>query len=483
MRNRLTHWPLCLLLGFAAAAASQAADGKNRDGKDKLPDAPRVNAELLSEIAQAAPAARMAANAPQTEPATQGSPASPRLTLHEAEQMAIQHNPRISVSKLMALAQHQVVRETRSAELPTGTAALTAVQAQDASRISAGALTASRLFEHAGAGGGFTQLITDFGRTGNLVAWAKLQEKAQDANALATTEDIVLATDQAFYTALEAQALLRVAQQNTQNRQTTDNQVSAYTKSKLKSTLDLSFADVNLSQARLLELDAKDNADSSMAALDAVLGLDHLVNYELAGDEGPLSAPPADAAELVQTALEQRPDLRALNYEQQAAVRFSHAERGQMLPSISASGTVGSVPIRPAQYYENNWWGGIGVNMKIPVFNGFLYSAQAKEASIRAEAAAEQARDLRDRIVRDVRTAWLAANTAYQRVSVSEALLAQANLALGLAQTRYDLGLSSIVELSQAQYQQTDAAMGNTNAQYQYRLSLATLNYQIGAIQ
>ena len=61
---------------------------------------------------------------------------------------------------------------------------------------------ASRLFEHAGAGGGFTQLITDFGRTGNLVASSKLQEKAQNANALATTEDIVLATDQAFYNAL-----------------------------------------------------------------------------------------------------------------------------------------------------------------------------------------------------------------------------------------------------------------------------------------
>jgi outer membrane protein len=51
---------------------------------------------------------------------------------------------------------------------------------------------------------------------------------------------------------------------------------------------------------------------------------------------------------------------------------------------------------------------------------------------------------------------------------------------LTLAQTRYQMGLSSIVELSQAEYQQTDAAIGNDNAQYQYRLSLATLNYQIG---
>jgi outer membrane protein len=114
--------------------------------------------------------------------------------------------------------------------------------------------------------------------------------------------------------------------------------------------------------------------------------------------------------------------------------------------------------------------------MNIPVFNGFLYSAQAKEASIRAQAASEQSRDLRDRIARDVRTAWLASNTAYQRVAVTAELLSEANL----AQTRYQLGLSSIVELSQAQFQQTDAAIGNTDAQYQYRLALATLNYQIG---
>jgi outer membrane protein len=206
------------------------------------------------------------------------------------------------------------------------------------------------------------------------------------------------------------------------------------------------------------------------------------VTFELVDDNMPLNAPPSDPDSLVQLALQQRPDLQAINYSQQAAVKFSRAERDQKLPSITAAGTAGSVPIRPAQYYVTNWWGAIGVNMNIPIFNGFLYSAQAKEASLRAQATSEQARDLRDSIVRDVRTAWLASNTAFQRVAVTDELLKQANLALKLAQTRYQLGLSSIVELSQAQYQQTDAAIGSTNAKYQYRLSLATLNYQTGAI-
>jgi outer membrane protein len=422
-----------------------------------------------------------AQEAPEEPAAQSSSDVHPRLTQTDAERMAIKNNPKVSVARLLALAQHQVVRETRSAELPTANAAITAMQAEDASRISAGSLTASRLFEHAGAGGNFTQLITDFGKTGNLIASSKLQEKAQNASTLATTEDIIIATDQAFFDALQAQALLKVANQNTNMRQTTEAQISSYTKNKLKSTLDLSFADVNLSQAKLLELNAQSNADSSMAALDAVLGLDRQVTYDLAEDTSPLSLPPQDVDPLVQLALQQRPDLQALNLSQQAAVKFSHAERDQKLPSVTAAGTVGSVPIRPATYYVQNWWGGIGVNMNIPIFNGFLYSAQAKEAAIRAQADSEQSRELRDRIVRDVRTAWLTANTAYQSVAVSDELLKQANLALSLAQTRYQLGLSSIVELSQAQYQQTDAAIGYANAQYQYRLALATLSYQTGA--
>lgn len=442
-----------------------------------LPDAPKASLLAQSNMPQSL------SEAPESQapvPATPGE--HPRLTRTDAEQMAIKNNPRVSVGRLVAIAQHQVVRETRAAELPTILGSVTAEDAEQASRISSGTLTASRLFEHAGAGASASQLITDFGRTKNLVLSSKLQEKAQDASALATTEDIVLATDQAFYNALQAQALLSVAEQNVNTRQTTDNQVSVMTKNKLKSTLDLSFADVNLSQGKLLLLDAQNNADSTMVALDDVLGLDKQTIFDLVGDTSTLQAPPADPDQLLQLALQQRPDLQALDYNHQAAVKFSHAQRDQLLPTISAMGTVGTVPIRPgSQYYVANWWGGVGVNMNIPIFNGFLYSAQAKEATIRAQAAAEQTRDLRDHIVRDVRTSWLAANTAYQRVAVTDELLKQANLALQLAQTRYQMGLSSIVELSQAQYQQTDAAIGNTNAQYQYRLALATLNYEIGA--
>ncbi len=411
-----------------------------------------------------------------------------RLTRTEAEQLAIKNNPRVSVGRLLALAQHQVYRETRAATLPSFNGALTAVDANEGSRIGAGSLTASRLFEHAGAGVTLSQLITDFGRTANLISFSKLQEKAQNANALATTEDIVLATDQAFYNALQAQALLKVAQQTVQTRQSVEQQISELAKNKLRSTLDLSFAQVNLSQAKLLQLDAQNNVESTLAALSAVLGFDKQFQYELVEQNKELPAPPPDIDVLINTALKQRPDLQALTYDQQGAEKFRQAQRDQLLPTISALGIAGITPVRPdcidgcfPNYFISSWYGALGVNMNVPIFNGFLYTSQASEANFRAKAAAENTRDLRDSVVRDVRTAWLSVNTAFQRVAVAEELSKEAELALSLAQSRYQLGLGSIVELSQAQLQQADAAIGYVAAQYQYRLAFASLNFEIGA--
>jgi outer membrane protein len=424
----------------------------------------------------------------QVPPADQAVNGALRLTRVQAEQLALRNNPRISVGHLLGLAQHQIYRQTRATELPNVNGAITAVDANEGGRIGAGSLTASRLLEHAGAGVTLSQLITDFGRTVNLVSSSRLLEKAQNANALATVEDIVLATDQAFYNALEAQALLKVAQQTVTTRGSVEHQVDELAKNKLKSTLDLAFAQVNLSQAKLLQLDAQNNVDSTLAALTAVLGFDKQVRYELSDEETQPPPPAPDVDVLISTAIEQRPDLQALTYDQQAAEKFRRAQRDQLLPAISALGIAGATPVRPdcfggcfPNYFVSSWYGAIGVNMSVPIFNGFLFAAEASEANYRAKAATENTRDLRDRVVRDVRTAWLAANTAFQRVSVEAELAKQADLGLTLAQDRYQLGLGSIVELSQAQLQQTDAAIGYVNAQYQYRLSLSTLNFEIGS--
>jgi outer membrane protein len=449
--------------------------------QETLPPTPQ--AQLL--LAQAAlppgqTSAPLPPPSPPGPPAAAGSAAAPPLTRAGAEALALHNNPRITVGHLLSLAQGQVVRQSRSGELPLVNGSLTAEGAYDGSRLGSGSLSDSRLLQHVGGGVFVSQLITDFGRIHNLVSASKLQVQAQQANEQATREDVVLVADQAFFNTLQAQAVLQVAQQTVATRQATQTQIGQLTKNNLRSTLDASFADVNVSQAQLLVLDAQNNADAAMAALDEVLGLDHQQSYTLVDDPGAPPPPPPDVDVLTQMALRQRPDLQALADTRDSEEKLSRAQNEQRLPTISALGTVGGTPVRNGRYFISSWDGAVAANINVPIFNGFLFSSQAKETDLRAEATDAQAAALRDVIVRDVKTAWIAANNNFARIGVTAKLLTQANGSLRLAQTRYDLGLSSIVELSQAQLAQTQADIGFTGAGYSYRAALAALQFQIG---
>jgi outer membrane protein len=450
----------CAVIWTMAASSALVA----QKASSVLPEAPGVTA-LMQVAAQSS-----------IDPATATMP----LTRQQAEQIALKNNPRVSIAGLLARAQGEVVRETRSAEYPTFDGELSAVDALQGSRVSTGSLSASRLVTHVGAGVRLDQLITDFGRTRNLVASLSFQSKASDQDSVATQEDIILAVDLAFYRTLEAQATLAVAKSTVAARQAVGDQVNALTASKLKSTLDQSFAQVNVSQAQLLNLDAQNQADAAMASLNEVLGTTVDQQYALVDDAAPPAPVAATADAVLALSLQQRPDLQALLLAHDADVRFARAQRDQLLPTVTGLGIVGSTPVGSTDYFAQNWYGAAGVNVEIPIFDGFKFHAEAQEASLRAKASDEQSRLLMNRIARDVRTAWLTMNTAQQRMTVTGALLKEANTALDLAQTRYNLGLSSIVELSQAQLQQTQAQIEQANARFDYEADLAALRFQSG---
>ncbi len=402
-----------------------------------------------------------------------------RLTLSEAEALARQNNPRTSAARLQALASQQVTRAVRSAYYPTLDAYLTGVAAHEGGRISAGGLSNPAIYDRAAGGLALNQLITDFGRTSNLVQTSTLHAQAEDERSVATAADIVLAADEAFYGALGTQALLRVARQTVAARQSVADQIGALAESKLRSELDASFAQVDLAEAKLLLLDAENAQNTALAGLSAVLGYPDQRNFDLVDETAVLSAPPSDAGPLIAKALSQRPEVSALELDARAAETFHIAEKDLMLPNVRALGAAGGAPWRNENITP--WYGAIGINVDIPIFNGFQFQARAAEADFRAQAAREVLTELKNEVARDVRTAWLDTVAAYEKVGVAGQLLVQANRALDLARSRYDLGLSSIVELSQAQLQQTRAEIGDAQARYGYRLAGARLQYQIGA--
>lgn len=409
----------------------------------------------------------------------QASPAGSPLTLAQAEAIAIKNNPQITVGRLRALAAQQYVRESRSAFMPNANLSLTAVDANPGSRLTAGFLNNPILFPRAAGGASVNQLVTDFGRTSNLLSSSEFSAKAEDQNAAATRADILLAVDQAFYNSLDTQALVRVAQETVQARQTLVDKVQALEQAKLKSDLDLSFANVELARAKLLLLEARNNFQAALAGLSAVLGYPTEQNFQLVEETSPLTPPASDVQPLIQQALQQRPEIKALQFDVQSAQKFGSAEHDLWRPTVNALGVVGEAPVRD-DHITPNWYGAVGVNINIPVFNGFLFNARAKAADLQTEADRQRLRDLQDTISRDVRVSWQDTNRAYERLSVTQQLRQQANLALDLAQARYNLGLGSIVEFTQAELQKTEADIADTDATYQYRLTQMALAFAIG---
>jgi outer membrane protein len=403
-----------------------------------------------------------------------------RLSLKEAEAQAVQNHPAIQARHYTALAAGETVREIKSAYFPTVVGSFTGAQAQDGTRIAAGGLNNPTILDRFAYGFSASQLLTDFGRTKDLGTSAALRVDSQEQDVADRRATVLLQVDRAYFETLRSQAIQHVAEQTVEARQLVVDQVTALAASGLKSALDLTFARVNLSEAQLLLVQARNDVQASYAVLSAALGKPHAQVYELIDEPLP-EAPSTDVEGLIARALGERPDVVRERLAQQSQAKFAEAERALWFPSVSLIGAAGLTPYH--QVGLNNQYSAVGVNVTLPLTNGNLYSARRAEASFRATAEQQSVRDLENRIARDVRVAWLAAQTALQRLGLTDELLTQASDALDLAQERYNLGLSSIVELTQAQLNKTRAQIEQATARYEYQARAASLRFEVGALK
>jgi outer membrane protein len=407
-------------------------------------------------------------------------PKPDKLTLKEAETIAVKNHPRISAAELRAMAAKQTVKQVRSAFFPSVFADATAVgTANENTRIAAGALNNPAIYDRNAEGVIISQLLTDFGRTANLTSSAKARAQAEQQNAAATREQILLVVNGAYFGVLQAQEVLAVAQQTVDSRQTVLRQFKALATNQLKSELDVSFVAVNVSDAQLLLAKARTDLDAAFANLSTALGYREQRRFELV----PEPSPPAmtnDIYQLTAEALRQRPELLQLRYQRDAAVQFARAEKKVILPTINAVGSAGLIPVRDPIF--NDKYAAAGVNLALPLFTGGLYASRRREAEFRAKEAEQTLRDEEDTVMRDVRVAQLNVEYSYQRIGLTEELLANAQKSMQLIQVRVNVGTLSIVELSMAQLNETAAQIASVNARYDYLLTRAALNFQIGAL-
>jgi len=405
----------------------------------------------------------------------------PVLTLEQAHETALRNHPLITVADLKSLAARQVTRETRAGFFPNLSANVVAVgSTEDNTRLTAiGALNNPAIFDRNAEGLLLSQLITDFGRTANLAGSARLRAEAAANSARATREQILLAVDGAFYSALQAQSVTRVAQQTVTARQVFLDQVSALATNKLRSDLDVSFARVNVADADLLLSKAQNDLQAAFAQLANLLGVREPQNYRLA--EQPLpSQLSTNVSDYVEQALRLRPDLLASRNQRDASVKFARSEKALRYPAISAVGSAGVSPIHDAQLSDT--YAAAGLVLSVPLFAGGYYSARQQAAQLQAEADDASVRDLENNVIRDVRIAWLNTENAFDRYRISQQLLENARQAYNLAEARYKNGLSSIVEFNQAELNLISAQISLADTQYEYLIRQSALRFQTGTL-
>ncbi len=260
----------------------------------------------------------------------QGKTLSGRLTLAEAEQLAMQNHPFISSATLSAEATKNIVDQARSAYYPTAALNVTSAAANDGTVLAAGLLQTSSLNTRFASGVSILQLVTDFGRTGSLVNAAKFRYEAAGDNVLNARAQILLAVRRAYFGVLGSESVQRAAAATLSSRQLTLRQVSALAQSSLRSTLDVTFAEVTVSEAQLAVDQAENNAQASRAALAAALGIESVQNVTLEDPNETASLSP-DIEEQVAAALRDRPDLKVVEHTRDAAYQIAAAEKNSAI--------------------------------------------------------------------------------------------------------------------------------------------------------
>jgi outer membrane protein len=401
------------------------------------------------------------------------------FTLREAESYALANHPQIAGARLTAESVRQEIVEARSQFFPQVYLESDSAYAPPGARLAAsGGLNNPSVFSRQSDGATLSQLLFDFGQTFELTEAAHFRANAASDRLNTARATVLLQVDQAYFGLLRAEAIARVAAQTVHERQLSFNQISVLTRNQLKSSLDADFAQVDLSEAKLLEIQGASDVANAESSLSTAMGFSDAQHFVL--QDVPLDAAlPASPDGLVEQAIAQRPELAALRSEQGAADRFARSQEAARYPKITALAAAGVSPVSDTANVKRTYYAA-GINVTAPIFTGGDLRAQAQEAKLLADAAVDNLVDAQNTITRDVRIAWENAQTAEERLEVTSQLITTANEEETLANARYRLGTSSIVEFVQAQLNATQARLQDASARYDYLIGRSLLDFTVG---
>ena len=407
------------------------------------------------------------------------------LSLQDALDRALSQHPTLRIGQTEVEAAQQRVRQEKTGYLPRGgytytysrqqipvTTAVGGIEVEDQTR------TTAQTFNFHSTAFSLDQLLFDFGRTLDTIRAAAAEVEARHYDVATTRQTLIFTTKQAYYSLLAAQRFLRLAEETVQDNQHHLAEAQARFDTGLAARFDVTQSQVQLSNAELTLISARNNVALARETLRTAMGETADFAFRLTDSLDSTSVTLSTFTEdvVLKHAYANRPELRSLQAQHRAAAQRLSALQKHYLPSVSGT----------AQY---NWTGRDypladgwlwGVTLTFPLFDDVRTLAQVGEAKARLRTLDAQAEHLRQQIGRAVRQASLRVREATQRVQLSQRTFQQARDNLELAAGRYTTGLGNIIELTGTQVLLTSAQANQIQALAAFNIAVAELERAVG---
>ena len=398
--------------------------------------------------------------------------AEERKTLEECIEIALRQQPTLRAAAATVAAGRERVWQAAAAYLPQVSASYLASRrhASSSSLIGSGGLGKAKTFPFYTTGATLSQVLFDFGQNLELIHAAQASAEALAADEQTQHDTVVFNVQQAYFALLAAYRLRDVAEETVAQNQKHLDLAQGRHDVGLAPRIDITTAQVQLAQAELNQLTARNNVSLGRETLRNTLGLPGPLDFDIVDL---LEQPQTEVSdeEALDLAYANRPELRSLAAQERADIERIKAIEKDYLPKLSLESNVtwngSSYPL------QEKWeFGGL---VSLSVFNGGLTRAQVGEAKANLENLRATEDGTRNNVTLEVRQSLLNLRQQAESIGVADKGLEQGRENLSLAEGRYKTGVGNIIELTDAQVALVSAEASRVQALVGYRTALATL--------
>lgn len=449
---------LSLIIGMTSTVAI-GADIGNKVNEKEFPSADKV----------------LPANPPKADFVIEGSvEKNIDMTLDKCIELALGNNPQINAAFHDILASDARIKQVWANYFPqlswqTGYTKIKQLQLSDA-------LGRNLTFNYYILGQvTLQQMLYDFGVTQNQATIKRLDYEAYKTTLSATINDVIYQTKDAYFNLLFAFENRRVAEDTVKKFEMFYNQAKAFYEIGMNPKVDVTIAEVNLSNAKLQLIQADNAVNLAVAKLNNVMGVPFIDKYNV---QERLKYQPVDVTfnKSVEIARDARPELKLAELKVESANQTMKLVKKSYFPTLSVEGQYQ----RGGKSWNSNYGYNIGGYLNFPTINGMLIKNEIKEARYLYDKEIANAKNTQNSIYLEIQNAYLTLEEKKNQMPVAILGVKQAKENYELSYGRYRVGEASPTELKDAQVNYQQAQLTYYNALYQYNSSKAALEKAIG---